>query len=144
MIGAYTFARVVLIVGGFKVHGFGPDAAIEIEDQEEGELIVGADGEASFSISADESRIVNITIMPTSSSYRTLAELARAQRKTLAGQILPVPFSLTDLNNGDSMNGLCLFMNLPFPSKGKRVSPVTFKIALPKPTEKAGLTLIGI
>jgi hypothetical protein len=136
----YDLRAVILIIGGYSISGYAEDGAIEIENGSPiGELVAGADGDTVFSRNNDERLTVTIRVLETSKSYADLAALMRAQEAQTS--ILPMPFLLRDVNNGDEIRSqYAYFLERPVSSKGKLAGERVFKIGLPKAarTQKHG------
>ncbi len=143
-LGTYNPRACVLAIDGRVITGFGVDAMLEFERNadELGELDVGVQGGAQWSVSADETIGVKVTLRATSPSYKDLAALAKAQY-TATGPIVPVPFSFRDTISGDSVNASnTIFRTLPMPNKAKKATEVEFMIWLVNPQATYGTTLV--
>lgn len=135
----YDLKRNFLLIGGFRIGGFGEDAAITYEyGADIFEHNAGADGLVTFSRTNDLRMIATVTVMESSPSYRRLGLLLGQQLAELqAGPILPLPFSHTDSLNGDVINSpQCVFVSFPTPNKSRTVSEREFQIALPYAADK--------
>ena len=136
LVGTYDPAAVILTVDGLRIQGLAPDSAIQSEKTSESEVTVGMDGVAVVSIAPGRARVVTITVLETSPGYRILADFWTDQRNTI-GAIVPRPFNLEDLINGDLLNDPeAVLLEGPVISKGARVGTREFKMLLPNPTEK--------
>ena len=127
----YDLSKVILVVGTFKVGGYGEDGGIEIEQAADiGEVTVGADGESVFSRNNNRLLYVNVTVLETSAAYKNLAAAMKIQEALPI--IIPMPFLMQDLINGDSVqNAYCTFVQRPGMAKGRKVGTRTFRLALP-------------
>jgi hypothetical protein len=127
----YDFSRVLLIVGGFEISGYGEDGGIEFEYPSDTlEHVAGADGQVTVSRTNDNRMIAHITVMETSRAYRDLATLARTQAAQLA--IGPLPFLMRCLTTGDEVpEQFAAFIQLPTPNKAKTAGERVFDILLP-------------
>jgi hypothetical protein len=139
----YDLRRVILIIGGFEISGYDDDGAIEYENGAPiGEMTSGADGHATFSRNNDGTLTATISVKETSKSYRDLAGLLEAQEAQ--GEILPLPYMMRDLNNGDEVKAqYATFLERPVSSKGKGAGSRDFKIGLPNAarTQKHGTAI---
>ena len=87
----YNPDRVVVIVGGVPMQGFGEDAFVEIAPMTD--IVTskaGADGEVARSISSDRRHTVSITLLQTSPSNDVLSGLAKADQLTCGGATFPM------------------------------------------------------
>jgi hypothetical protein len=127
----YDFARVVLVLGGYDISGYGEDGGVDVENAAViAEDTVGADGDVTISRTNDARLYVTINVMETSRSYRDLALLQAAQEAQ--GEITALPFMLRDLNNGDQItSNNAVFLERPTSSKGRAVGERAFKLLLP-------------
>lgn len=133
----YDLTKVFLIVGGYRIGGFGESGGIEIEwSSGVAEPTVGADGEAAISRTNDNSAKVTITVMETSKSYRDLAELYQAQKGQDAVQRLE--FLCEDTISGDKVTDqFAVFTAMPGISKARKVGERKFELFLPNALENA-------
>jgi hypothetical protein len=91
----YDLDKVLIIINGIRLTGFGEDAAIAFEPQSNiGEHTVSADGQVTFSRNNDKRVLATITLRETSKAVRDLYALLLAQNAQPA--ILPMPFFMQD------------------------------------------------
>lgn len=127
----YDFDRVLLIIGGFEISGYGDDGGIEYEYPspvlEHG---AGADGQVTVSRTNDNRVIAHVTVKETSKAYRDLATLAKAQ--AAQPSIAPLPYLMRCVTTGDEMSDqYAAFLNVPTPSKARTAGDRVFDILLP-------------
>jgi hypothetical protein len=136
-IKTYDLASVYLIIGGYRIGGYGEEGGIEFEyGADIGETKVGADGQATFSRNNNDSMIVTITVMETSKSYKDLAALMQAQID--AETIEALAFLMEDEINGDKIRAAyATFLTRPTPNKGRTVGERAFKVFLPNAATEA-------
>lgn len=136
-IKTYDLASVYLLVGGYRLGGFGEEGGIEFEyGADIGETKVGADGQATFSRNNNDSMTATITLMETSKSYRDLAALMQAQID--AETIEALSFRMEDEINGDKVSArYATFLTRPTPNKGRAAGERQFKIFLPNAAAEA-------
>jgi len=137
-IKTYDLDRVILVVGGLPVNGFGETDAVSIEPVEQRTVVsYTADGQATASRSGVRGYRATITVSETSLGYKTLAGLQAVQRAQ--NPIVQMPFALEDLNNGDSViDQYAVFTDAPTISKGKTVGERVFVIELTAPVVLEG------
>jgi hypothetical protein len=137
---SYDLAKLLLIVGGYDISGFGEDGGVTLElGADRYEKTVGADGEVAVSANNDNTVIATINVMETSKAYRVLADLQRDQEDE-EGALPALDFLMRDPINGDKVSDrYAVFMNKPAPSKGKKVGSREFRILLPNAAK--GMTL---
>ena len=113
---------------------------LQVND-ELGELDVGVQGAATWSLSADEVIGAELTLSPNHASYARLSALAKEQY-TETGSLPDISFSFSDTVSGDSIQAQqCLFRTQPFPAKGKKNGEVVFSLWLVNPTDEYGTDL---
>jgi hypothetical protein len=101
----YSYLNVsVVLAGNHEVSGVweGDDAVVTAPSSDIGSPLVGADGEALMSISADRTAIVTLRLKPSSP---TNAFLRQKLRDMKAGQITPFAVRVFDTNNGEGGAG---------------------------------------
>ncbi len=127
----YDLGRVQLTLGGQRIEGFGPDAAIEFERLGPlGEIQTGADGNQTFSRSNNHGMTATITLMETHLGYAKLAALMRIQEAQ--APIAPLPFLMLDPISGDRVaDAAAIFVEGPVPSKARNAGERVFRIFLP-------------
>lgn len=96
----YSFLNVKATINGRDVTGLWEgDDAIEIEERSQvANDLVGADGAAIVSVTADQSAIVRIRLQPNSPIHRWLDERYRVLKQ---GRLEPMSFSVRDTGNGE-------------------------------------------
>jgi structural protein KPP10_ORF10 len=96
----YSFLNVKAVLNGNDVTGLWEgDDAIEIEERSAvANPMVGADGAAIVSVTADQSVTLRIRLQPNSPIH---AYLDRKYRALKAGQLDPMTFSVRDTGNGE-------------------------------------------
>lgn len=134
---SYDLGRVQLSVGGQRIEGFGPDAAVAYERSAPlGTITTGADGQHTFSRSNNHGMIATITCMETSLGYKKLAALQKVQASQYP--ISALAYSMYDPGNGDRVvDQYAVFIEAPAPSKGAEVGTREFKIFLPNAGDNA-------
>lgn len=127
----YDFGENYVTIAGITIGGFDDDGTIEYEGMEdEGELSVGADGEATFSKSNNRAMFVTITLKETSNSVFELDALRKAQQ--LAGKIPPVSFLHTDKFTGDIVaSAYAVLLSSALPNKARMAGTRQYRFALP-------------
>lgn len=133
----YDLKSVYLLVGGYRIGGFGEEGAIAFEyGADLVEPTVSADGQGTVSRSNDDSMTATVTVMETSKSYKDLAALLIAQQAQ--SPITRLEFMMKDEINGDKVSGrYAVFLNRPTPNKGKKVGEREFKLWLSNSGETA-------
>lgn len=118
---AYSMLSVAATLDGRPVLGFfDGDAVIVEEGADVGALLVGADGSAIFSQSADRSARIRIRLQHTSPTHRQLREKERAQR---AGRLVGFPFDVIDtISNEGGVADQCFIMQAPADTKAAQAS----------------------
>jgi hypothetical protein len=128
----YNFKTNLLLIGGFKIGGFGDDGGIEYEFGDDIHRHVStADGQTVVSRVNDARLIVTVTLKETSAGYRRLAQLLKQQLANPLG-LAPLPFVHRDPINGDLVTSShAVFLNHPSPSKARDAGEREFQILLP-------------
>lgn len=129
---SYDLSKILLIVGGYDISGFGEDGGVTFEiPSARYEDTVGADGEVAVSANNDNRMYAVINVMETSKAYKTLADLQKDQEAE-DGALPALAFLMRDPINGDEVSDrYAAFMTKPAPSKGKKVGSREFRILLP-------------
>ena len=143
-LGTYNPRSCVTTVDGNVISGWGADSMIEFSrhSDELGEIDVGVQGAASWSLTADEVIGAELTLSPNHASYARMSALAKAQY-TATGALPPVSFNFVDTISGDSVQAQqALFRTQPMPVKGKKNGDVVFSLWLVNPTDQYGVNLI--
>jgi hypothetical protein len=95
----FDFKNTSLIVNGKYITGFMDGTAIEAEKNEDSKIVhVGADGQVTFSNSADNTGTIKVTLKQTSPSLRYLISLAK--QKTLLFPVKVVDANTNKLRVG--------------------------------------------
>jgi len=121
-VSSYSMLAVSASVDGLAVRGlFDGDDAITVEHGADiGAGLVGADGSAMFSQSADNSARITIRVFHSSPTHRQLTQKMLQQK---AGQLIPFPFSVIDKGSGEGGSAdQCFVMQAPADSKGKNAT----------------------
>jgi hypothetical protein len=128
----YNFKANTLLIGGFKIAGFGDDGGIEYEFGDDIHRHVStADGQTVVSRVNDARVMATITLKETSAGYRRLALLLQQQLANPLA-ITPLPYVHRDPINGDLVTSShVVFINYPEPSKSRDAGDREFQILLP-------------
>lgn len=121
-ITVYSMLGVSATVDGLPVVGmFDGDDAIIVETREdEGDWLIGADGSALFSQTADTSAQITLKLQHTSPTHKQLLGKQAQQR---SGSLIPFSFDVVDTNGGEgSHSGTCLIMKAPQQSYGENAT----------------------
>lgn len=96
----YSFLNVKATLDGKEVTGLWEgDDAIEIEERSQvSNELIGADGAAIVSITADQSVYIRLRLQPNSPIHRYLDQKYRVLKN---GQLDPMSFSVRDTGNGE-------------------------------------------
>lgn len=119
---SYSMLNVAATLDGQPVLGlFDGDDAINVEEGADvGTLMVGADGAAIFSQSADRSAVITIKLQHTSPTHRLLLQKVRMQR---AGKLTGFPFDVNDTGSGEGGTAdKCFVQKAPATSKGEKAT----------------------
>jgi hypothetical protein len=130
-ITVYSMLGVMAAVDGLRVVGmFDGDDAITVESREdEGDWLIGADGSALFSQTADASAQITLKLQHTSPTHQQLLNKMAQQR---SGALIPFPFDVTDVNGGEgSHSGNCLVMKAPSQQYGENATVREWVLASP-------------
>lgn len=97
---AYSFRNVAVTVDGRPVDGFwsGDDCVTVARNSDNIEPIVGADGNATVSISADDSVMITLRLQPNSVANQILQNKFLQNRN---GRTAPFPISIRDTGSGE-------------------------------------------
>lgn len=137
----YDLSLVFCTIGGHRVGGYADAGSINLEMAEAVTTTsVGADGEVTASRNNNKVVFANITLRENAKSVRRLFELYAVQ--AAQPSILPLPFLLRDILNGDEIRDrFAVFEQIPPPSKGKTAGDRVFRVMLPNARE--GMILAG-
>ena len=126
-IASYDPKKVNVIVGGRALTGFASDGVVTLTRNEDSVTpSVGAKGDVCYNENANESGVVAVTLMSTSSSLAYLRDL-EAKRKA-------VPVTVTDVNaaGGFVMSAEeCRVQKMPDVARQKEQGTVTVNIFVP-------------
>jgi len=130
---SYNFGRVQMMVGGFRIQGFGDDGGISFEAaQDQITASTGADGEATISRSNDLSGTLTITLKETSGSNQVLEDFLTLQRFG-TGITYNVPVLMEDVSTGEFVTSLqSAVMGWPTRTKTREASEREWKLYLPR------------
>lgn len=133
--GSYDLNQCFLIIGSYRIDGFGDGDVISIEPRSDlGDVTVGADGSTAFYRNNNKVHDVKIVVLSTSKGHKNLAALLAAQ----AGEdeVSRLRFSFEDTLNGDKcVDKQALFKARPSLIRGTgQVGSVEYSIILPSPT----------
>lgn len=122
----YSMLRVTATLDGRPVQGLfdGDDAIMVEEGADIGTLLVGADGEAIFSQSANRSARITLKLMHTSPTHRQLMEKLKRQR---AGRVIGFPFDVIDSDTREGGTAdRCFIHQAPADTKGTNATVRTW------------------
>jgi hypothetical protein len=122
MAKSYDPKKVSLIVDGTYITGFMDGTFIQCEKNEDNVIPhVGAQGDVTFTESADNTGMITMTLKQNSSSLRFLQSLAK-QKREFAAQVI-------DANEGFQAGGTqCRILKTPGREFGSEVSGVEVQI----------------
>jgi hypothetical protein len=128
----YDLAKVILVVGGVPITGYGEDGGIEIEFTGPiHEVTEGADGLTVASKTNLTDAVATITLSEKAAGYLALATAMRLQEQDPSPVLLPVPFLLTDPSNGDVTSAaFTIFMARPTITKNRLAGERVFTMHL--------------
>lgn len=131
--GEHDARQFAVVVAGILLDGFGEDSVISIEPNSDHRThVVGADGHVVSSMLADESAIVTVTLLQTSSAHRALLALYKTDRNTPGGGGVGA-FEMRDLVNGDvDSSERCWIQRRPNREIGKEAGEYEWKFILGK------------
>lgn len=127
-LGVYSFNDVAVYVDNVLVEGFweGDDAVIVEPNSDIATAIVGADGKALISVSADRAASITLKLQPNSEMHK---RLLRKFDELRSGQFLPFSMSVTDTRNGEGGSSVeCVAMTKPSDQFGVQASVREWKI----------------
>lgn len=144
---SYSFEACNLNVGGFNISGYGEAGGISFDWEEDSVIpTTGADGEVTYSRSANANVVATITVMNSKKGYRDLASLQKAQdaQFKLGIPLNLMTFSFVDPMIGDTITSpKARFLNRPNVAKGKTIGEVEFKIHIANPLRTNGSLILG-
>jgi len=121
-ITVYSMLGVSATADGLRVVGlYDGDDAIKVESRgPEGDWMVGADGSALFSQTADNSASITVKLQHTSPTHKQFIEKMALQR---SGVLVPFPFTVVDTNGAEgSHSGTCMIFQAPSQDYGENAS----------------------
>jgi len=97
---AYSFKNVAVVIDGKPASGFweGDDAVVIERNQDSVTPVVGVDGDATASISADDSVMITLRLQPNSPTHQVLMNKFRQNR---GGRARPFSIGVRDTGNGE-------------------------------------------
>jgi len=128
-ITVYSMLGVSANLDGLPVDGlFDGDDAIKVESRgPEGDWMIGADGSALFSQTADNSAAITLKLQHTSATHKQLLQKMALQR---SGVLVPFPFTVVDVNGAEgSHSGTCMVFQSPSQDYGENASVREWVIA---------------
>jgi hypothetical protein len=136
----YNFKANILLIGGFKIGGFGDDGGIEYEFGDDIHRHTStADGQTVVSRVNDARVTATITVKETSSGYRRLGQLLQ-QQLLVPNALVSLPYVHKDPINGDLVTASqVVFLNYPQPSKARDAGDREFQILLPYANVQFGI-----
>ena len=130
---SYDLSKVVLVVGGVPIGGYGQDGGIEIAPLAPiHEVSVGADGLTVASKTNNTDAVATVTLSEMSAGYLALAAIMKIQELNPLPVLVPIPFLLIDPSNGDQVScAFVIFLDRPTISKGRAAGERVFVLHLP-------------
>jgi hypothetical protein len=130
---SYDLSKVILVVGGVPIGGYGEDGGIEIEPIAPiHEVSVGADGLTVASKTNNTDARASITLSEMSAGYLALAALMKLQELNPLPVLIPLPFLLVDPSNGDQISSaFVIFLDRPTITKNRTAGQRVFTLHLP-------------
>ena len=123
----YSFKHTNVLVGGFKIGGFGEEGGVTVT-RAEGKWVMtpGADGRVSRSYVASDAGTIAITLMQTSESNATLSQILATDTTTLRAQF---PVFIQDTLGGSAYSATdCWIQGPPEVTLNKGVEEYTWTI----------------
>jgi hypothetical protein len=127
-LSAYSFKNVVVTIDGRPLEGFweGDDAVAVDRRADNVTPVVGVDGTATASISADDSVEITIKLQPNSPANQVLYNKFLQNR---SGRLAPFPISIRDTGNGEGGSAAqAVIMDSPSAQFGGNASEREWKI----------------
>lgn len=121
-ISTYSMLNVAATLDDMTIIGLfdGDDAVTVTQGADVGEMLVGADGSAIFSQSADLTVRISIKLQHTSPTHRQLTEKWLKQR---GGQFVGFSFDVIDGGSGEGGTAApCFIAQAPVDSKGQKAT----------------------
>lgn len=117
---AYGFINTANTVDGQVIQGlWDGDDAIQIAPlADKGQMVIGADGSALFSVSANRGAMITLRLMHTSPTHRLLMQKLKRQQ-ALASPITAFPVTAYDTSSGEGGTAdKCFIKTAPTDTKG--------------------------
>ncbi len=130
---SYDLAKVILVVGGVPIGGYGNDGGVEVEWLAPiFEVSVGADGLTVGSKQNNTDATAVITLSEMSAGYLALAGAMKLQEFDPSPALIPLTFLLLDPSNGDQIStAFVMFTDRPTMGKGRTAGDRVFRLHLP-------------
>lgn len=127
----YNLREVILLMDGLRIEGATDDAFLELAPASDLHARRrSADGQSVFSRLNDSDIMMTVSVHETSSGYRIMTDLIRAQM-LVTDQILPLPVSITDPVTGDGIvASQVVCMEFPTVTKSREASDREFVFCL--------------
>jgi hypothetical protein len=129
---SYDLSRVVLVVAGVPIRGFGEDGGVEIEFTGPiYEVTEGADGLTVASKTNRTDAVATVTLSEKAVGYLALSIIMKAQELTPLPILVPLPFLLLDPSNGDvTTAAFTIFLDRPTITKNRVAGERVFTMHL--------------
>lgn len=117
---AYGFVNTSNMVDGQLIQGIwdGDDAISIAPLADKGTMLIGADGSAMFSVSANKGATITLRLMHTSPTHRLLMQKLKRQQ-ALASPATAFPVTAYDTSSGEGGTAdKCFIMTAPTDTKG--------------------------
>lgn len=117
---AYGFVNTANTVDGQLIQGLwdGDDVITIAPIADKGTMLIGADGSALFSVSANKGATITIRLQPTSPTHRLLTQKLKRQQ-ALASASTAFPVTAFDTASGEGGTAdKCFIQSAPTDSKG--------------------------
>jgi hypothetical protein len=135
--------NVQVIIGGYRIEGWGEEGFKLEPDEADMEKVTGADGLSAFARSSNTDWTATFSLMPNSPSYRRIMLLRDEQfAGTTSGQIDTLNFRYFNPMNGDTITGQLIFLTRPGMAAGKSIEAVEITASLTKVRARYGSTLV--
>lgn len=125
----HSFERVQVTLNSLPITGFweGDDAVMIDPHDDNSEALVGADGDATVSYSADDAVTITLKLKPSSPANQLLnSYYRRARNGAIQGGL---PISIRDTGNGEGGSAAeCHITNAPSRGLGKNATEREWKI----------------
>ncbi|NTA36836.1 DUF3277 family protein [Agrobacterium salinitolerans] len=117
---AYGFVNTSNMVDGQLIQGLwdGDDAIVVAPLADKGTMLIGADGSALFSVSANKGATITLRLMHTSPTHRLLTQKLKRQQ-ALASPNAAFPVTVYDTSSGEGGTAdKCFIQTAPNDQKG--------------------------